>query len=211
MGNISGVLKKDDANCRLWRRKLPHGQAEGMQGRTAGKKAPAPSKENAELFPSEQKIKPKRTGREATEWKKRQKMEQQAKRRGWATAALFLTAVIWGGGFLVVKTSTDVFPPAYLLAIRFSLGCLALAVVFAKRLRKMDKALLWRGAPFGNFPVPGVLYPDCGHPGYHARKERFSDSDLLHSWCPFSMESRINPARRARRWRPLCWAWRALG
>lgn len=89
-------------------------------------------------------------------------MKQQAKRRGWATAALFLTAVIWGGGFLVVKTSTDVFPPAFLLAIRFSLGCLALAAVFAKRLRKIDKALLWRGALLGTFLFLGYYIQTVG-------------------------------------------------
>ena len=88
--------------------------------------------------------------------------ETTGKAAGMGNGGALLTAVIWGGVFLVVKTSTDVFPPAYLLAIRFSLGCLALAAVFAKRLRKIDKALLWRGALLGTFLFLGYYIQTVG-------------------------------------------------
>ena len=43
--------------------------------------------------------------------------------------ALFVAALIWGSSFFVVKNAVDVFPPNILLGIRFTIGCLLLALI----------------------------------------------------------------------------------
>lgn len=56
--------------------------------------------------------------------------------------ALLSAALIWGLSFVVIKNVLDVFPPMYLLAIRFTAASLVLAVLFRKQLKKIDKGLL---------------------------------------------------------------------
>ncbi len=66
-----------------------------------------------------------------------------------AKAALFCSAIIWGSSFLVVKDSMDVMKPHVLLALRFTLGCLLLAVVFHKRLKALNKEYFMKGGIIG--------------------------------------------------------------
>ena len=51
-----------------------------------------------------------------------------------ASLGLILTTMIWGFAFVVMKNSVDIIPPAYLLAVRFSMSALLLAVLFHKNL-----------------------------------------------------------------------------
>lgn len=66
-----------------------------------------------------------------------------------AKLALFATALIWGSSFFVVKNTVDTFPPALLLAIRFSIGCVLLSIVFCKRFRAINRSYLACGALLG--------------------------------------------------------------
>lgn len=66
-----------------------------------------------------------------------------------AKLSLFGATLIWGSSFVLVKNTVDVLPPAFLLAIRFTIGFLILGIVFYKNLRKIDKAYLWQGAIIG--------------------------------------------------------------
>lgn len=68
-----------------------------------------------------------------------------------AKAALFLTALIWGSSFIMVKTVTDVMPPYFLLAFRFTGGAVILGAVFFRKLRQIDIDILWKGALIGLF------------------------------------------------------------
>ena len=52
---------------------------------------------------------------------------------GWKLA-LASAAAIWGGSFVVIKDALDAMPAAWLMALRFSLAAVILAIVFRHRL-----------------------------------------------------------------------------
>ena len=49
-----------------------------------------------------------------------------------AKLALLVVAIVWGSSLVVVKSSTDTLPSIFLLALRFTIGCLTLALIFHK-------------------------------------------------------------------------------
>lgn len=63
--------------------------------------------------------------------------------------ALLIAALIWGGSFVGMKALTDVIPTQYLLAIRFSLAVLVMAIVLLPRLKKLNWSHVWRGLVIG--------------------------------------------------------------
>lgn len=63
--------------------------------------------------------------------------------------ALLTAAVIWGSSFIVMKDAVADVPVFQLLAIRFTLAGLLLAILFLKRLMRSGKALLRHGAVCG--------------------------------------------------------------
>lgn len=79
-----------------------------------------------------------------------------------AKAALFGAAIIWGSSFLVVKNSMDVMQPHILLALRFTIGCMLLAVVFHKRLKKLNRDYFIRGGIIGLFLFGGYSLQTIG-------------------------------------------------
>jgi len=68
-----------------------------------------------------------------------------------AKLALFGATLIWGSSFLMVKTSMDVMQPYTLLAVRFTIGCILLCVIFHKRLKKLNKEYFIKGTILGTF------------------------------------------------------------
>ncbi len=66
-------------------------------------------------------------------------------------ALLFLTAIIWGGGFIASKIALDAnVTPELLMVVRFCLATVLLAVVFYKRLKSnLHRGLLLRGFLLG--------------------------------------------------------------
>lgn len=58
--------------------------------------------------------------------------------------ALFSAALIWGSSFFIVKNTVDIFPTNFLLAIRFTIGCLLLCVLFPKKLTQLNRTCLWQ-------------------------------------------------------------------
>jgi len=60
--------------------------------------------------------------------------------------ALLTAAIIWGSSFIIMKDTLDAIPVFQLLAIRFTLGGLLLALVFRKRLMQSKPILLGHGA-----------------------------------------------------------------
>lgn len=72
-----------------------------------------------------------------------------------ADLSLLLVTAIWGTTFVLVKQVTEVLPPLTFIALRFSLGFLALAALFSGRLRRARRRewgaglliglLLWGG------------------------------------------------------------------
>ena len=63
--------------------------------------------------------------------------------------ALLTAAVIWGSSFIVMKDTVDHIPVFQLLAIRFTLAGILLALLFRKRLMTSGKQLLSHGAVCG--------------------------------------------------------------
>ena len=62
---------------------------------------------------------------------------------------LFLSTVIWGSSFVVLKNAIDSLPPLYVIAIRFLVSGLIVSVVFIKRIVKLPKGTLGRGVLLG--------------------------------------------------------------
>lgn len=68
-----------------------------------------------------------------------------------ARLALLVTAVVWGSSLTVVSAIKDAFTPNMLLALRFSLACVLLALIFAPHLKKIDKDYVLSGLIIGFF------------------------------------------------------------
>jgi drug/metabolite transporter (DMT)-like permease len=67
----------------------------------------------------------------------------------WARIALLLVGMIWGSSLVVVKSATDTISPNFLLAMRFSMACILLAVIFHKKLKLINLDYLKSGAIIG--------------------------------------------------------------
>ena len=66
-----------------------------------------------------------------------------------ASPLIVLATIIWGSSFVVMKSSVDVLPTFWLLAIRFTFSALVLAVVFIKRWKVLDRQYLIGGTVMG--------------------------------------------------------------
>ena len=66
-----------------------------------------------------------------------------------AKPMLFAAAFIWGSSFFIMKNALDAIPVQYLLAIRFTMGAVLLALICWKRWGKVTVDYLWRGAIIG--------------------------------------------------------------
>ncbi|MFJ8066029.1 DMT family transporter [Psychrobacillus sp. NPDC096426] len=64
---------------------------------------------------------------------------------------LVATAIIWGSGFVASAVSLEYYSPCQILAGRFLIGAIILCVVFHKKLMKMKKNTLIKGAVLGVF------------------------------------------------------------
>lgn len=74
---------------------------------------------------------------------------QNKKVRFLASTGLLGTAIIWGFAFVIVKNSLDKVPPVYMLAFRFSIAFTALAIVFAKKFKTINKKIIGQGVLLG--------------------------------------------------------------
>ena len=66
-----------------------------------------------------------------------------------AKFALLLATIIWGSSFFLMKNAVDQIPTPYLLGIRFSVAAVLLAIIFAKRLKIINKEYIWQSAIIG--------------------------------------------------------------
>lgn len=64
---------------------------------------------------------------------------------------LIVTAIIWGSGFVASAVSLEHYTPYQILAGRFLIGVLLLGAFFYKRLKKMTKSVVIKGAIIGLF------------------------------------------------------------
>ena len=66
-----------------------------------------------------------------------------------STPLIILATVIWGSSFVVMKSSVNVLPTFWLLAIRFTFAALLLAVLFLPRWKVLDRQYLLGGTVMG--------------------------------------------------------------
>lgn len=90
-----------------------------------------------------------------------------------ARCVLFAAAFFWGSSFFIMKNTVDVFPPNYLLAIRFTVASALLAVVFHKRLKKIDKTYIRSGFIIGLSLFLGYFFQTYGLEGTTPGKNAF--------------------------------------
>lgn len=64
---------------------------------------------------------------------------------------LVLTAIIWGSGFVASAVALEHYTPYQILAGRFLVGAIILSLVFFKKLNKLKKSTLIKGALLGMF------------------------------------------------------------
>ncbi|VDG97872.1 putative DMT superfamily transporter inner membrane protein [Lysinibacillus sphaericus] len=75
---------------------------------------------------------------------------------------LLVTAVIWGTGFPVSAIALDYFSPYQILAGRFIIGAVLLAVVFYKKLLNLSKSVLLKGGLLGVFLYSAFAFQTVG-------------------------------------------------
>lgn len=68
-----------------------------------------------------------------------------------ASAGLVLTAAIWGFAFVVVKDSLDYIGAIYMIAIRYTIASLVMALIFIKKLRNINRKYILHGLLSGAF------------------------------------------------------------
>lgn len=90
-----------------------------------------------------------------------------------AKLALFTAALIWGSSFFVVKNTVDIFPPNMLLAIRFTLACILLGVIYRRKLCLINKDYLISGAIIGLFLFLAYCSQTIGITGTTSGKNAF--------------------------------------
>lgn len=79
-----------------------------------------------------------------------------------AALGLILTTIIWGSAFVVVKNSVSTLPPIYLLASRFFIATLSLAVFLHKKIIHITKKELLSGSLLGVFLFLAYLLQTYG-------------------------------------------------
>ena len=75
---------------------------------------------------------------------------------------LIFVTIIWGVAFVVVKNTLDVIPAVYLVALRFTVATLALCLVFAPRLKNINKSTFLHGLGIGVFLFLGYTFQTIG-------------------------------------------------
>lgn len=64
---------------------------------------------------------------------------------------LVFTAIIWGSGFVASAVALDHYTPYQILAGRFLIGAIVLSLIFFRKLNKLNKTTLIKGALLGIF------------------------------------------------------------
>ena len=79
-----------------------------------------------------------------------------------AKLALLLATIIWGSTFFIMESTIQNIGIFWLLAVRFSLAAIILAIVLAKHLRVIDKGYLWRGFVMGALVILAYIFQTYG-------------------------------------------------
>lgn len=90
-----------------------------------------------------------------------------------AKIALFIVAILWGTSLTVVKSAADILKPNFLLGVRFTIASIVLAIIFHKRVMKVNKSDIKAGVIIGFFlfaayssQTLGVTFTTPGRSGF---------------------------------------------
>ena len=100
---------------------------------------------------------------------------------------LIITAIIWGSGFVASAVSLEYYTPYQILAGRFLIGVLILAIVFHKRLKTIKKSTLIKGSILGIVP----LYRFCSSNGRFTIYDTFKKCILNCGQCGYCSFYRV--------------------
>ncbi|MEK4522019.1 DMT family transporter [Psychrobacillus sp. FSL W7-1493] len=62
---------------------------------------------------------------------------------------MIITAVMWGSGFVGMSVGLEHWSVMQLMALRFTLATVLLAIIFSKKLKLISKSVFWKGAILG--------------------------------------------------------------
>lgn len=79
-----------------------------------------------------------------------------------AEGLLVLVTALWGGTFVVVKTSLDDVSPSVFVALRFSVALLVGLALWFPAIREMNRVLFWRGMGLGVLFGAGFILQTIG-------------------------------------------------
>ena len=83
-------------------------------------------------------------------------------KRLYADISLFLVAMIWGGGFIAVKSALNSMPPFQIIAMRFAISTILMVIVFWKRVKNINKQDIIAGGIIGVFVFAGFVFQTIG-------------------------------------------------
>lgn len=79
-----------------------------------------------------------------------------------SSIGLLSAACIWGFAFVIVKDSLDYVPAIYMIAFRFSIAAIALAIVYAKKLHILNGKYWLHGALLGLYLYLAYAFQTIG-------------------------------------------------
>ncbi len=75
---------------------------------------------------------------------------------------LIFVTIIWGFAFVVVKNSLDYVPPLYMMAFRFTVASIVLALLFLPKFKHLDKSTFFHGMILGVFLFAAYAFQTVG-------------------------------------------------
>lgn len=75
---------------------------------------------------------------------------------------MLITAILWGSGFVGMAIGLEHWTVFQLMALRFTVASILLAIVFHKKLRLLSRSVLWRGALLGTMLFTGFVFQTLG-------------------------------------------------
>ncbi|WP_392486777.1 DMT family transporter [Haloimpatiens sp. FM7315] len=101
-------------------------------------------------------------------------MKKVIKNKGiYADISLLFVAMLWGGGFVVVKDALDSITPYYMMTMRFGLSTVLMCIVFFRNLKGITKKDLIGGTVVGLFLFLGFAFQTVGLQYTTAGKQAF--------------------------------------
>ncbi len=97
---------------------------------------------------------------------------------------LLSAILVWGSSFVILKQTMETVPPFYLIAIRFLLSSGLLALIFIKRIIKINLKTFIRGSIIGLFLAGAYLFQTLGLLNTTPAKNAFLTSAYC-VMCPF--------------------------